>query len=197
MSSCLIFGASTWKVNGISTNGGLMIIYKSMAPLILDVEAGEKKMLITKEQKNFTYSKMAGKHPIKVIARAEYNPDIVGQGGNELNKNIINTIYNRVSFEFPQPDFKLNYIPKNGEEAKPDKYIDGKAYFTDKNGVQNLGTKQESNLINNIVSGKLTTSEVYVDAQFTVPNNVNLLGGETYRGSVRITAEALGQNLQQ
>lgn len=189
--------SSEWKVTGISSDGGLMIVYKSLAPLSLTVE-DPKTMKIPKGIKEFTYSQITGGRPLKVSVQTKYNSTI----NNELDKNIIKTIYDSVKFGFESTytsgsnNFKLDYFSQKGENysenEKIEKYINGRAYFTNLNAVE-TGNTDSKQLSDNIKVGTLT-AETYLDAKFTVPDSVQLLGGETYRGTLRVKAEFLGKN---
>ena len=197
--------SSTWKVNGISEDGSVMIVYKSLAPLSLAVES-PKTMRIPKSTKSFKYSSVTGGKPLKITAGTKYNDSIQ----NEVDKNIIRTIYNSVKFSFESNyrsklnNFKLDYFPEKGEDHAADtsgnnndnlkKYIDGRAYFTNQTPSVDLGETYEVELSDNIGGKGTLTAEAYMDAEFTVPDTTELLGGETYKGVIRLKAEFLGNN---
>lgn len=191
--------SSDWKVNGISPDGSLMIVYKSLAPLSLKIEE-PKKMVIPKSIKTFKYTQITRSQPLKVVAETKYDTTI----NNQVGKEIIKAIYNSVKFSFESKDgfggntFRLDYIPQNvknqvrEENNEINKYIEGKAFFTNISGND---PKDEVEIVfeDNIASGVLS-ARTYIDAEFKVPEETKLLGGELYSGTIRIKAEFSGKN---
>lgn len=200
--SVIAFGKTTWKLNGaLDGDAGLMIVYKTIPPLMVDVEDPDL-MVVSKSRGSFTYSEVAkSKQPLKGRIEINYDKDVASQGNNGLNKNIIRTIYNSVNISFLDNGvFALRkdttgIEPKKGERRLDlENQIDGEVFFTSSKGLtRNSDKRQKLKLEDTVQNGVLRTADVYIDARFN-KGGKELMAGK-YRGVTTLVVEFVGQNL--
>lgn len=176
--------------SGVNGTGGLMIIYKTLPPLVVDVDT-PKLMRVKKGNDIFKYSEASGENkPLNVRVKVQFNTEVVEDNG--INKEIIKNIYNNITLSFKNYGrFQLKPLDKNN-----DLNIEAQAYFTDFNGVK-INDKAHpiinKNLGDTISNGLLSQNDIYIDAEFNKERK-NLLAGE-YKGTVILEVEFNGKNI--
>lgn len=186
--------SSKWTYDGIS-NGGLMILYKSLPPTSIMIETPEV-MTVSKNQGTFWYSEVSPtRAPIKVDIKIKFNDGIVNNADNGLNKEIIYQIYDQVELTFLDNGV-FSLTPTDSNVVNEQTTIDAEAYFVKSGGVildGENGKKVQRKFINTIQNGLLTidNSPIYIDAQFNKKNK-ELMSG-SYSGTVKLEIEFKGK----
>lgn len=189
--SKIIYSGTNWQFSaGVNGNGGLMIVYKTLPPLVVNVDQ-PKVMRVKKGRDPFKYSESSGENkPLNVMIKVEFNKEVVGENG--INKEIIRSIYNNVTLSFKNNG--IFSLIKTTE--KSDLQIDAQAYFTDQNGIR-INDKAHPiinrNLSDTIQNGILLQNDIYIDAEFNKMQQ-ELLEGR-YEGTVILEVEFNGKNL--
>jgi|GEM_PF-6373799 len=183
--------SATWKFEGgLNGDEGLMLIYKTLPPLIIEVDSPET-MRVSKNIGEFTYSKVTNlKRPLNVSIKVSFNNDII-ENNNAVNKEIVRTIYDTTKLSFK--DNGRFYLRKtNGKLRRLDveNQIDAYAFFSTSNG------EKEGDIINRglgdtISNGTLSQNNIYINAIFNQEKK-ELIPGE-YSGIVTLMVEFLGR----
>lgn len=188
-----IFSKTEWTYSGIN-DGGLMILYKTLPPLIVEVDEPEI-MRIKKGSETFKYSNVTKtKKPLNVNIEIRFNNSIIEE--NAINKDIVQTIYDSVRLSF-QDDGKFNLykstegiLPKNIVES-----IDGEVFFTDISGTKLQGNEAKilvKPLGNTIQGGVLSQNNIYIDSEFNKDKKQILPGN--YSGEIKLEVEFIGKD---
>lgn len=190
--------STIWNFNGLDGEAGIILIYKTLPPLTVEVEQPEK-MVVSKEQKNFKYSEVSpSRKPLQVKIEIKFNDSIIE--ANNINKEIIRTIYDSAKLSFlNEGKFSLikhtqeNGMKKNKELLPVEEtIIDAEAFFTNDKALFE-GKEIERVLKDSIQGGTLTRQDIYIDAEFN-KNNKILLAGE-YSGSITLVVEFIGKGV--
>lgn len=189
--------ASKWTYEGI-TNGGLMLLYKALPPTIISIDTPEE-MTVSKDQGMFWYTDVnKSNQPLKLDISIQFRSQVVGEGENGLNKQIINAIYNQVELTFENNgEFSLNKVSKNKKEKVSDGATDtisAEAFFVSKAGVAENGGKKIQRTFNNTVQNGLLTMDgnpVYIDVQFNKEKKT--LASGSYDGILGVYVEFKGK----
>lgn len=185
------YSGTIWKFSsGVNGSGGLMIVYKTYPPLVVNVEKS-KIMRVKKGNEKFTYSKVIeGGKPLNVDISINFNQGIIDENG--VNKEIIRSIYNNVTLSLKNNGkFYLETLVNDESYT-----IDAQAYFTDKNGTR-INDKSHpiinKELLDSIQNGALRQSDIYIDAEFNSERKELKIG--KYSGSVILEVEFNGKNI--
>lgn len=189
--------ASKWTYDGIS-DGELMILYKTLPPAAINISEVEE-MVVNKNIGTFRYTDTnKSKEPLEVDINITFDPNVVTNGENDLNKQIINTIYNQVELRMVNDGkFFLNKFESGKNQNKKQNIeqkegiIDGHAFFVNKSKVY-IGTKIIRKINNTIKNGNLTIDgePIFIDAEFN-RDRKQLLSGN-YKGTVTLEVEFKG-----
>lgn len=194
--------STTWEYEGgLDGESGLMIVYKTLPPLIVEVDEPEL-MTVPKGTKSFKYSEVVrSKKPLNVKIEIYFNNSVVEDNG--INKEIIRTIYDTAKLSFvEQGEFKLikedsGVGPRESNVDDTDvESIDGEVFFTNSIGVvkaQGNGKELISQIGDTISSGTLHKSDIYIDAQFNKKEK-ELLSGQ-YSGKTTLVVEFIGKEV--
>lgn len=171
LSLFLVFGIISYSdVKWSGDSGKISIIYKIVDPLIVTVEEPEK-LIVSANQKTFTYSKMSSKKaPLVVKVTSSYNQNTIDE--------ILRKIYETVYFQLQNGGkFEL----KNGAEQK---VITGNGYFVDSQVTATEGAKltEISKPFSSTVSGNTFSTTTGIDVDFTLPDGDVPMG--IYRGTL-------------
>ncbi len=186
--------STEWKYEGgLDGGAGLMIVYKSIPPIKIEVDEPET-MVVPRGKQTFRYTEVSKiKEPLKVKIEVQFDSSIVSDNG--LNKDIVNQMYNSAKlwfdndgmFEMIASDkliFKANNLV-NSENIKAE------VFFVDKNGVNEMKQKV-TRFKETIQNGLLISEEEYIDAKFNLDSKVMSSG--SYRGVTKLNIEILGKN---
>lgn len=188
-----VFGKTEWTYSGI-TDGGLMILYKTLPPLVVEVDEPEI-MRVKKGSESFKYSNVTKtQKPLNVNIEIKFNNSIIEE--NAINKDIVQTIYDSVRLSFQNDGIFNLYkntdgiLPKNTIES-----IDGEVFFTDISGTRLPGNEAKillKPLGNTIQGGVLSQNNIYIDSEFN-KNKKEILPGN-YNGEVKLEVEFIGKD---
>lgn len=185
--------ATTWKFEGgLDGKSGLTIVYKTLPPLIIDVDEPEM-MVVPRGNQMFRYSEVSrSKQPLNVSIKVFFNKSIVEDNG--INKNIVRTLYDTVRLSFSNAG-KFELIKKSGsvQPKSNDITVDGEVFFTNRNGAieGNNGKLLEKKIGDSIQNGILSEQEIYIDARFNNQKK-EMLSGQ-YEGKVTLEIEFIGK----
>lgn len=188
----IIFSATEWNFSGINGNGSITILYKTLPPLVVEVDEPEL-MRIKRGKDSFKYSDVSrSKKPLNVNIEIQFNNGIIDNNGS--NKDIISTIYDTVKLELLNNgeitllQDNLSGVPRNNDSLG----IKGEVYFTNISGIE-LENKYIliKKLGESIKNGLLTTNDIYIDAEFNKEKN-EILSGQ-YSGKIIMSVEFIGK----
>lgn len=194
-----LFG-TTWKYEGgLDGEAGLMIVYKRLPPLIVEVEEPEI-MNIPSGNNSFIYSQVSrARKPLNVKIEIYFNNSVTQENG--INKEVIRTLYDTAKLSFKnEGNFILN-IENSGISPKNvvgdnNFSIDGEVFFTNLNGLPNIdgnGKELTLKIGDSILGGTLYRSDIYLDAEFNKQKKF-LLSGQ-YSGGAVLMVEFLGKEV--
>lgn len=189
--------STKWNYGGgLDGEAGLMLIYKTLPPLLVEVEEPET-MSIASGNQSFKYSEVSrSKKPLNVKIEVYFNNTIVQD--NSINKSIISTIYDSVRLSFINNGSFFLYKESDGIEPRDIKktldLIDGEVFFTDANGIEEATNKAKivyRKLGETIQDGVLRRDDIYIDAIFNRKQEELIVG--KYRGGTTLMVEFLGK----
>lgn len=186
--------STRWDFGGLDGEAGLIILYKTLPPLIVEVEKPEV-LKIPKTNKSFKYSETVSKNtPLNVNIEVIFDNKIINKNG--INKEIVRTIYNEVELSFDgDGKFKLDRVDNSSKEKIKEKTlssIDGEVFFTNRNGVTDGdGKKVKKILGDTIKDGKLKQDDIYIDAIFN--SELKSLNSGRYIGKATLIVEFIGK----
>lgn len=186
--------STEWKYQGgLDGGAGLMIVYKSVPPIKIEVEEPEI-MVVPRGTQLFKYTEASRKkEPLAVKIEIQFDSSIVQDNG--VNKQIITQMYNSAKLWFDNNGY-FEMIDSNGVIPKANnqensRSIKAEAFFVDKNKANE---KKETiiNFKETIQNGLLVSDKAYIDAKFNTEGKEMLSGN--YRGVAKLNIEILGKN---
>lgn len=186
--------STKWQYGGgLDGEAGLMIVYKSIPPLVLKIDEPET-ILIPSGNGTFKYSEISkSKKPLNVRLEVKFNSHIVEN--NSVNKSIISTIYDTARYSFiNNGSFFLEKTSIKNGEILIEEGIDGEVFFTDINGNEEAANKAKiinRKLSESVKDGILNREDVYIDAIFNRRNKQLTTG--RYEGKTTLVVEFLGR----
>ena len=181
--------STKWEYGGLDGEAGITLLYKTLPPLIVDIEKTEI-LKVAKTNQSFKYSEVSDKRaPLNVNIEVSFNNEIINNNG--VNKEIVRTIYNEVELSFEENGIFF-LIENNTPIDQEIKTIEAEVFFTSRNGeVEGNGKKIRKILGDTIKDGKLQQNDIYIDAVFNSSKQL-LFSGE-YKGTVVLVIEFIGK----
>lgn len=187
-----VYGVTEWDFHGINGNGSLTILYKTLPPLVVEVDEPEI-MRIKRGTSKFKYSNSTkSQKPLNVNIEIQFNDGIIDQNG--INKDIVQAIYDTVNLKL-LGNGKIELRAMN-ETIWPridgTGVINGIVYFSNISGdKENNGESITRKLGESIKGGLLTSNDIYIDAEFNQEEKEILAG--TYLGKITLEVEFIGK----
>lgn len=189
--------ATSWNfTGGLNGEDGLMIVYKTLPPLSVEVDQPEV-MIVPASNAPFRYSEVnKNRNLLEVRIEIRFNKEII-ETNNAVNKKIVRSVYDRAKLNFK--DDGIFYLEKiNSKKIKKDvldevnNKIDGEVFFTTAGGVD-LGKEITEKIGDTIQNGTLSKRYIYIDAKFNKEGKQLMLG--EYKGTATLVVEFLGKEI--
>lgn len=174
--SSIGYSETSWEGNNYDKN--LVVLYKVLDPIIVNVEQPQK-INIPAVKGKYIYSNYSkNRKALQVKVETPFNKGMIDE--------ILRKVYEKVYLKLQNSgDFDLNYINKK-DKGTENITIKGKGYFIDSSVSATEDTKTsyiEKQFANSVAGDKFSTT-TEVDAEFTVDNDNIPMG--VYKGTLKL-----------
>ena len=174
--SSIGYSETSWEGNNYDKN--LVVLYKVLDPIIVNVEQPQK-INIPAVKGKYIYSNYSkNRKALQVKVETPFNKGMIDE--------ILRKVYEKVYLKLQNSgDFDLNYINKK-DKGTENITIKGKGYFIDSSVSATEDTKTsyiEKQFANSVAGDKFSTT-TEIDAEFTVDNDNIPMG--VYKGTLKL-----------